>query len=314
MSRPESAGGQGQRVAVLMGTRNGAAFIAEQLRSLSAQSWPLVDLWVSDDGSADATRSIIEAWRWNKGRLTLVEGPRQGFAANFRSMILDPRIDADHYAFCDQDDVWEPDRLESAVRWMEAQDAEVPLLFCSRTATISETGEAAGHSPLFSRPPSFRNALVQSIAGGNTMLFNRAARHLLAKASARTEFVSHDWWAYLIVTAAGGVVHYEARPLVRYRQHPANLVGANVSWRARFSRLGRLFEGQFANWTDRNLEGLAANRDLITRDAELCLRLFVGAREGNLFRRFGLLRKSGVYRQTWMGSLGLYLAFLCRRI
>ncbi|WP_292324865.1 glycosyltransferase family 2 protein [Mesorhizobium sp.] len=316
MSDSEAVTRQDQRVAVLLGTKDGAAFIDEQLSSLLAQSWPAIDLWVSDDGSADGTRSIVEAWRprWDKGSLTLVDGPRKGFAANFRSMIVDPRIDADYYAFCDQDDIWEADRLESAIRWMEALDAEMPLLFCSRTATISETGVPAGHSPLFRRPPSFRNALVQSIAGGNTMLLNRAARMLLAKASARAEFVSHDWWAYLIITAAGGKVRYEPRPLVRYRQHGANLVGANVSWKARLSRLGRLFQGQFATWTDSNLTGLAANRDLLTREAALCLRLFIRARKGNVFRRFSLLSKSGVYRQTLMGTLGLYLAFLWRRI
>jgi glycosyltransferase involved in cell wall biosynthesis len=308
--------GKDQRVAVLMGTKDGAAFIGEQLESLLAQSWPAVDLWVSDDGSTDATAAIVEGWRsrWNKGSLTLVEGPRKGFAANFRSMIIDPRIDADYYAFCDQDDVWEPERLESAIRWMREEDMQAPLLFCSRTAIISEAGEPAGHSPLFRRPPSFRNALVQSIAGGNTMLLNRKARDLLAKASARTEFVSHDWWAYLIVTAAGGKVRYEPRPLVRYRQHAANVVGANVSWRARFSRLGRLFQGQFVTWTDSNLRGLAVNRDLLARDAALCLRLFIRARRGSLIRRFSLLGKSGVYRQTLMGTLGLYLAFLWRRI
>ncbi|MCT2579196.1 MULTISPECIES: glycosyltransferase [unclassified Mesorhizobium] len=268
-------------MAVLMGTRDGAAYIGDQLQSLLDQSWPHVDLWVSNDGSTDPTLAIIEAWRsrWNKGSLALVQGPRNGFAANFRSMIIEPRVDADYYAFCDQDDVWEPDRLESAIRWM-----------------------------------SFRNALVQSIAGGNTMLFNRAARDLLAKASARTEFVSHDWWAYLVVTAAGGKVRYEPRPLVRYRQHGANLVGANVSWKARLSRLGRLFQGQFATWTDSNLRGLAANRDLVTRDAARCLRLFIRARKGSALRRFSLLGKSGVYRQTLMGTLGLYLAFLWRRI
>ncbi|RVA95229.1 glycosyltransferase, partial [Mesorhizobium sp. M7A.F.Ca.US.006.04.2.1] len=159
------------RIAVLMGTKDGAAFIEEQLQSLLEQSHPLVDLWISDDGSADGTTAIIEAWksRWRpKGRMTLVEGPRQGFAANFRSMIVDRRIEADCYAFCDQDDIWEPDRLESAIDWMRTQDAKIPLMFCSRTATMTETGSLVGHSPLFARPPTFRNALVQSIAGGNT--------------------------------------------------------------------------------------------------------------------------------------------------
>jgi len=302
------------RIAVLMGTKDGAAFIDEQLQSLAAQSQPFIDLWISDDGSDDGTLPIIEAWkpRWSKGRMTLVEGPRQGFAANFRSMILDPRIDADCYAFCDQDDVWEPDRLESAVRWMQAFDAGIPLMFCSRTATMTETGSLVGHSPLFGRPPSFRNALVQSIAGGNTILLNRAARDLLAKACARTSFVSHDWWAYLVVS--GGVVRYDPRPLVRYRQHAANLVGANVSWRARISRLGRLIKGQFAGWTDLNLAGLAVNRDLLTQDAITSLDLFARGRQGNLFQRLAALRQSGVYRQTFAGTLGLYLAFVLGRI
>ncbi|WP_136617632.1 MULTISPECIES: glycosyltransferase family 2 protein [Mesorhizobium] len=304
------------RIAVLMGTKDGAAFIDEQLQSLLAQSHPLIDLWISDDGSIDGTTAIIETWksRWLKGRMTLVEGPRQGFAANFRSMILDRRIDADCYAFCDQDDIWEPDRLQSAINWIQAHDAKTPLMFCSRTATMTETGSLVGHSPLFARPPSFRNALVQSIAGGNTILLNAAARDLLARASARTGFVSHDWWAYLIVTAAGGIVRYDPRPLVRYRQHAANLVGANVSWRARISRLGRLFKGEFAGWTDLNLDGLAVNRGLLTEDAAACLDLFTSGRQGGLFRRLAALRKSGVYRQTLSGTLGLYLAFILGRI
>ncbi|ESX96193.1 MULTISPECIES: glycosyltransferase family 2 protein [unclassified Mesorhizobium] len=307
---------QDQRVAVLLGTKDGAAFLDEQLASLAAQSHPVVDLWVSDDGSTDGTSAIIGAWqsRWSKGRLTLSNGPRQGFAANFRAMIIDPRIEADYYAFCDQDDIWEPDRLESAIAWMQGHDAGTPLLFCSRTATMSETGAAQGYSPLFQHPPAFRNALVQSIAGGNTMMINRAARKLLAKASARTEFVSHDWWTYLIVTAAGGIVRYDPRPLVRYRQHEANLVGANVSWKARLSRLGRLFRGEFAVWTDHNLSGLAVNRDILTRDAAACLGLFIRARKGGILRRLRLLRKSGVYRQTLAGTLGLYVAFIWRRI
>jgi glycosyltransferase involved in cell wall biosynthesis len=305
-----------QRVAILMGTKDGAAFIEEQLGSLDAQSHSLVDLWISDDGSMDGTTAIIDSWksRWQKGRLTLVDGPCQGFAANFRSMIIDPRIEADCYAFCDQDDIWEPDRLESALRWMRTLDPEIPAMFCSRTATMSETGTIVGHSPLFQRPPSFRNALVQSIAGGNTIMINRAARDLLARASSSTYFVSHDWWAYLIVAAAGGVVHYDPRPLVRYRQHGANLVGANASWGARVSRLRHLLKGGFAGWTDENLSGLAANRDLLTSDAAACLDLFIQARTGNVVHRLALLRRSGVYRQTPFGTFGLYLAVVSGRI
>ena len=308
--------GQDQRVAIAMATRDGRAFIDQQMESLAVQSYPHIDLWISDDGSRDDTVDRVSRWkdRWRKGSLNLVDGPRLGFAENFRSMILDSRIEADFLAFCDQDDIWEPHKLQDAVSWMRSQRQEIPLLFCSRTATISEAGEPIGYSPLFRSPPSFRNALVQSLAGGNTMVMNRVARDLLRQASAKTKFISHDWWAYLIVTAAGGQVFYDARPLVRYRQHGGNQVGANVSWRSRLSRLRRLFEGEFADWTDANLRGLTLNRDILTGDAARTLRLFLRSRKGGFLRRLYYLRKSGVYRQTTLGTLALYLAFVLRRI
>ena len=97
---------------------------------------------------------------------------------------------------------------------------DVPALFCSRTRIITAEGEPAGFSPLFSKKPSFRNAIVQSIAGGNTMVMNRAARDIMLEASRRTGFVSHDWWCYLILTGVGGIVHYSPTAKIGYRQHP----------------------------------------------------------------------------------------------
>ena len=167
---------------------------------------------------------------------------------------------------------------------------------------------------MFRREPSFRNALVQSLAGGNTMVFNRAARDCLAVASDRTNFVSHDWWSYLLVTGAGGVVQYSTSPLVRYRQHAGNQVGANTSWRARCVRLRLLFRGQFAEWTENNLQGLDRNRDLLTPDAIAALEPFVRARKGNLVSRIRNLRRSGVYRQTLLGTVLLWCAVVFGRM
>lgn len=304
---------QPHRVAVLLATSNGAAFLDEQLRSIEEQTHPAIDIWVSDDGSRDATQTVLEAWqgRWTKGAFRIGEGPRKGFAENFRSLICNEEISADCFAFCDQDDIWEPDKLEKAILWMEGQnDAERPLLFCSRTLTVIRDGTPVGHSPLFRRPPSFRNALVQSIAGGNTMLLNRAARDLLALASSRTGFVSHDWWAYMIVTGAGGAVHYSATPFVRYRQHGANVVGANNSWRARLARFGSLFRGRFARWNEQNIAGLERNRDLLTPDALMVLDAFAQARRRNIFASACLLRRSGVYRQTFLSTVLLCVSVL----
>jgi len=295
-------------VAILLATRNGAAFLDAQLQSLAEQTHPAIDIWASDDGSTDATLDILSSWRerWSKGSFTISNGPRRGFAENFRTLIRNREIQADYFAFCDQDDIWESRKLELAIEWMTGEDATLPLLFCSRTATVSRAGVPIGHSPLFGRRPSFRNALVQSIAGGNTMVLNRTARDRLAAASDRTGFVSHDWWSYTIVTGTGGIAHYSATPLVRYRQHDANLVGANNTWRARLTRLNATFHGQFARWNEANLESLTKNRDLLTEDAKATLDAFTDARRSGMFRAMKSLRKSGVYRQTTRGTLLLW--------
>ena len=168
------------RVAVLLATQNGALYLEDQLESLARQTHPAIDVHVSDDDSTDGTMAILRDWeaRWSKGRFVISQGPGRGFAENFRALIVNRDIRASYYAFCDQDDVWEPDKLERAIAWI-GEPMDAPRLFCSRTKLVSEVGRETGHSVLFSRQPSFRNALVQSIAGGNTMVFNRAAHRLL---------------------------------------------------------------------------------------------------------------------------------------
>ena len=82
-------------------------------------------------------------------------------------MVSRPEIQARAYAYADQDDVWDPDKLERARRWLDTVDPAVAALYCSRTRLIDAAGRDAGLSPLFSRPPSFANALAQNIAGGS---------------------------------------------------------------------------------------------------------------------------------------------------
>lgn len=299
-----------------MAVRDGERFLTQQLDSLARQKAVGVDLWISDDGSSDASIDLIRrvADSWTLGRVELVDGPRRGFAENFRSLIVRAEIKADFYAFCDQDDVWDEDKLAHATEWLKTQSDGLPALYCSRTRIIGANGEIVGQSPRFPRPPGFRNAIVQSIAGGNTMVMNHAAHDLVAEASRRTDFVSHDWWCYMIVSGAGGNVHYCSQPRIGYRQHDGNLVGENNTWRARMSRLRFLMRGRFKAWNDRNLSGLAACSDLLTDDARRTLELFMMSREGRLSARLLSLWRSGVYRQTTLGGWGLCLACIARRL
>ncbi len=145
-------------------------------------------------------------------------------------------IDADYFAFSDQDDVWYKDKLARALTWLATVPADVPAFYCGRTELISNDGRSYGYSPLFSRPIAFRNALIQSLGGGNTMVFNKAAKRLL-ETTGRLEVVLHDWWMYQLVSAVDGAICYEPQPVLKYRQHPDNLIGSNRGWRAPRSRL-----------------------------------------------------------------------------
>jgi len=303
------------RVAILMCTRNGAAYLDEQLASIAAQTHANWSLVVSDDGSTDDTLQILRRFADSHAQPTVIRnGPGQGVCANFLSLATDPTIDADYFAFSDQDDIWYRDKLERALGWLVTVPKDVPAFYCGRTELVEDDGRSYGLSPLFSRPIAFRNAIIQSLGGGNTMVFNTAAKRLLER-TGRLDVVLHDWWMYQLVSAVGGAIRYDAQPALKYRQHPDNLIGSNRGWRARFVRIRMMLKGRFSEWNRKNLAALEQiPAELIEPRNRQTLQLFAKARTAPLFKRLYYLRRSGVYRQTLLGNIGLVAATILKRI
>lgn len=299
-----------QLAVVLVATHNGEPWLDEQLLSIEQQDWSAIDIWVSDDGSTDGTLSILRAWqgRWSKGRFEILSGPRSGFADNFRHLVLTVDQGAAFYAFCDQDDVWLPGKLRAAAASIGT--AAAPVLYCGRTIIANQAGEAQRLSEHFRAPPSFRNALVQSIAGGNTMVLNASAFAVVREAMRRTVFVSHDWFSYQIISGTGGTVHFALEPQIYYRQHGGNLVGSNRGMLARLRRLAMVLDGRFARWSETNIAALRACQSLLTPDSVHSLDAFERARKVSFWSRLPQLRQAGVYRQTVAGQISLYAACL----
>jgi glycosyltransferase involved in cell wall biosynthesis len=303
-------------VAILLCTFNGERFLAAQLSSFITQCFKNWRLFVSDDGSRDETLSIILGYkdRLGSARVDVRGGPRQGLVHNFLGLACDPSIKCDYFAYSDQDDIWEPDKLSRAVEWLQTLRSDLPAMYCSRTRLIDEDGRACGFSPLFRREPNFRNALVQSIAGGNTMVFNQAARQLLADCGSDVGVPLHDWWTYLVITAAGGKVRYDPRPSIQHRGHSQNVVGSNIGWLNRVRRLQMLAAGDFEGLTELNVLALAPFRPRMTPENRMLFDLFCASRKCGFFgRQIGFL-KTGVYRQTLLGNLALVLAVLAKKI
>lgn len=314
---PRAPGSNDLCVAILLCTHDGARFLPEQLTSIAAQSHGNWRLIVSDDGSRDATCEIIEgfaATQLDHSRIELRNGPARGPTANFLSLATDPTIDADCFGYCDQDDIWARDKLARAVRWLQQVPSNVPGLYCSRTRLVTTEGRPYGYSPSFSLAPSFRNAVVQNLGGGNTMVFNRAARDLLVRA-AGLEVVAHDWWTYMLVTGAGGKVFYDPEPSLDYRQHGQNQVGANSGLIPSLKRVLMVANGRFSRWNNINTDALVRCAHLLTPGNRDVLSSFLEARAGSTgLRRLSPLMRAGIYRQTKRGQAALMVAAVLGRL
>jgi glycosyltransferase involved in cell wall biosynthesis len=227
--------GSEAKVSVVVATYNGAEFLARQLESILAQTHAPSEIIVSDDGSSDSTLDIVTKFQNatpGKGGPTwrvLLRKKPLGVAGNFASALAVAK--GDLVAFADQDDVWEANKLEALIPHFD--DART-LLAHSDALLIDakgrETGSLMRALRLTARERSALRGgraldalLRRNLVTGATMMIRRS---LLETALPIPAGWIHDEWLALIAALQGGVV-FDQRPLVRYRQHGANQIGAS---------------------------------------------------------------------------------------
>lgn len=303
-------------VTIFLATYNGGKFLREQLDSICFQTFSDWKLYVSDDGSKDETVSVLKEFQKieKKHEIVLLNGPGRGFVSNFLSMVCSCPDQTPYYAFSDQDDIWHENKIERALKWFETVPRDIPALYCSRTEIVNEDARPM-HPPLYSSKmkisPSFENALVQSIAGGNTMVFNHAAKELFLKFGGVVPVPSHDWWLYLLVTGVGGSVYYDTIPTMMYRQHQKNIIGYNRSLKAVLSRGARFLSGEYSKMNSVNIFYLKRYLHLLTPENQRKLGLFVQSKQKAGIRGVFYLKKSGAKRSSPFFNFALCIgAFL----
>ena len=294
-------------LAILMCTYNGEDFLEEQLDSIERQDYKNWTLYVNDDDSKDATLDILRRYqkKW---------GNKKGFCQNFLQIISDKKIHADLYFLSDQDDVWMPHKLSHTIKKIAKCDPLKPLLYCARTTYISsDAKKIKGQSDLFLKPPSFKNAIVQSIAGGNTMAFNNALKTRVSKYT-RVDVVSHDWWLYIINELKGGHTFYDQESTIFYRQHSNSLIGANMGFVAKLKRLRLLLNGTYRAYNSKHLNAFNLISIKNSRRNINLIDHFRTMRDKSLAMRWQMIYRLGIYRQSWDGQLALYLAAILKKI
>lgn len=296
-------------VTILMCTFQGQQYIAQQLNSFSRQKYAEFNLWVSDDGSTDGTLEIIKEYRTPDGRpARIVQGPKRGFAANFLSLICDGTLSPGWIALSDQDDVWFPDKLSRAMALLEPLNPDRPAMACGRTlltdGDLNPLGPSRKH-----RHFTFRNALVQNVVAGNTIVLNPAA-HRLIRAAGVVDVPYHDWWCYLLVTGAGGQVIYDPDPCMEYRQHGQNVLGENRSIQAVVRRAQSFQSRKWRGWFTANMAALQASRALLSPTTQELIDRYTDHPCDTSISRTRALWSMRPYRQRPHETAALYLGSL----
>jgi hypothetical protein len=301
-TRKPDVAAQAAPVCIAMSTHNGCAFLREQLASFVAQShrnWAL--LW-RDDGSSDATREMMCAFAAGEGRARVVEVDdgrgRLGIAASFMALVR-RTPPGQILAYADQDDVWFADKLERGVAALARVDPERPALYCARQLLVDAAMRPLGASAALRRPAGFPQALTQNIATGCTVMLNPAAVRLLTAVRPPAGTL-HDWWSYLVVSAAGGQVIIDEEPSVFYRQHKANAIGVKLAFWPRALAAVRRGPGAFMRIVRAHVEALEEQHDLLEPSAQEALAVIAAALRQGWAHRLRALRLPGLRRQNFL--------------
>jgi len=221
------------KLAILLATYNSERYLAAQLDSLLAQSYSGWELFVHDDQSVDATQSILCDYAARDSRIHILADDRPR-GAKHAFMWLLQQVESDFYMFCDHDDVWLPEKIARSMQTMMQQAigtlADVPLLVCTDAKLVDANLNVLAESYWENRchrPWMFNDRyfhLFYNNIIGCTMLFNRKAREVALPYPADTAM--HDSWLVAAVLWRGGRVFPVNEPLMLYRQHGDNTIGA----------------------------------------------------------------------------------------
>lgn len=229
------------QLAILLATYNGSRFLAPQLDSILAQTCQDFVIVVRDDGSTDDTRLILDRYKAahpQKFHLLEPDSVNRGASGNFSCLleyVLDHRqalgLERAYMMFCDQDDIWYEHKIEQEMTAMleaEAGAADLPVLVHSDLEVVSDTlvqiaPSFIRYQGLETRRNQFSNLVISNLVTGCTALVNEALA--LKACPVPKQAIMHDWWLALTAAAFGKLVFLDT-PLVHYRQHGSNTIGA----------------------------------------------------------------------------------------
>lgn len=209
------------KVAVLLSTYNGSMFLKKQMDSLVNQTVrESIYIYVRDDSSNDDTLSIIDEYR-TKLNIVIYKGKNVGPAKSFWELLTDESIQADYFAFCDQDDIWDCDKLEKGIYAIGNSDKAT--LWCSNCRLIDSSDNVICERMSLLKPTyTICSQLVSGTTQGCAMVFNSKMRDVILTKKPSC-FPMHDFVVVIYAILYGEII-YDESPSFSYRMHSNNVV------------------------------------------------------------------------------------------
>ncbi len=302
---------------VLLAVYNGLPYITELVDSLRKQTLPFTCL-IQDDGSTDETmrfvRELTETDR--RFRLSASSGQHLGAAGNFLSLLSQVEGPV---ACCDQDDLWEPERLALGMKALEEAEQrfgeETPILVHSDLSVIAEDGTLL-HESFFRHQgwdpeaTSLPRLLVQNNVTGTACILNEPLRKLIAEHAVSENMFMHDWF-FAQTAAIFGQIVFVPRSLVRYRQHGGNAIGASsTGFAGRFLKALRMPAAVRKRLKVNETQAaclLNSYAGMLPPDKEKIIRTYLEISHAPKLKRPFLLKKGDYLMQSPLTRLGQYL-------
>lgn len=316
-------GANNPRIDILLATYNGEKYLPEQLDSLRGQSYDNWRLLFSDDGSSDTTHEIIRAECTRDSRMLDFTASIRHRSAMKNFLYLLSKADADFVMFCDQDDVWLPDKIERSLLRMQelgksTASKDMPLLVYGDCRVVNQNLELVNSSfvsTLSFSPHTITLAklLVSNVVQGCTIMMNRALVEQVLTVSNWEGFDYHDH-IVAAVAMSTGLASYINEPLLLYRQHGKNEVGVDSQLSLTEKLKGGIRTASRSDWLETITSYETAfsvraktllNSDLSIvpscRDSLAILanyRRYGITKRLSLIFRYGLLRPRGLYGEA----------------
>lgn len=207
-------------VSIVMATYNGGNYLAQQLDSLLAQTYPSIEIIITDDGSTDDTRAILTRYAEQYAHIKLYFNETNlGYIRNFEKGIQ--LATGAYISLCDQDDYWFPEKIEKLYNAI----GHYPMIYADSLLCNEQLEPSGKKISDVASCQTFNSCLQQAVfcrVYGHATLINRS---MLQKALPFPEVLPHDWWLSFMATLEGGILFFP-EALVSYRQHSNNIFGA----------------------------------------------------------------------------------------